>query len=149
MEQKLILIRGLPGSSKTTLAMKMHKETGIIPISTDDFFNKNGEYKWNYKFLKAAHQWCFGMTAFELFCGRSVVVHNTFIEKWSMEMYIDFAHSIGVEWEILEPNTKWKFNVEECAKRNTHGVSESAVQKMMDRWEKTKDILEQFEKYKV
>lgn len=147
--RKLILVRGIPGSGKTTLAQKIAKENNAVLISADDFFNKDGEYKWDYKFISGAHKWCFGQVAFELFNNRSVIVHNTFTQKWEMEQYIDFAHSIGVEWEILEPNTKWKFDVEECAKRNTHGVSESAIQKMLDRWEKTKDILEQFEKYKV
>lgn len=48
----------------------------------------------------------------------------------------------GYEIQVLEPDTPWKFNPEECAKRNTHGVPLQAIERMLARWTPTEEILE-------
>lgn len=140
---KLTLIRGVSGSGKTTLAKKIQKEnTGSVIISADDFFEReDGVYAFNFKLLKAAHQYCFGQTFFYLSRGTDVIVHNTFTQKWEICPYIETAHALNFEWEILEPKTKWKSDADGCAEKNVHGLNEAMIQKMLDRWESTKDIL--------
>ena len=145
---QLKVIRGIPGSGKSYLSAKLGKEIDAVVISTDDFFMVNGEYKFDYRYISVAHKWCHGIVAYNLMRGKSVIVNNTFTCAWEIVPYIDMAHQLGIVWEILEPTTKWRYNVEECVKRNTHNVPEATIQKMMDRFEKTSDLLKAFEKYR-
>lgn len=147
---KLTIVKGLPGSGKTTLALKLTKEKNGVAVAADDFFtHEDGSYKWSGKLIKAAHEWCLGVSFYHLSRGKDVFVHNVFAQKWTAEKFIDFAHENGYDWDIIEPTTKWKFDVPELAKRNTHGLSEAMIQKIHDSWEPTKDILKAFEKYRA
>lgn len=147
---KLTLVRGIPGSSKTTLATKLAKENGGVAVSADDFFtHDDGNYKFNFSLIRAAHQYCLGKIFYHLSRGEDVYAHNTYTQKWEMEMTIDIASQAGYDWDIVEPTVKWRYDVEECARKNTHGVPLATIQKMKDRFESTKDILKAFEKYRV
>ena len=146
---KLTIVRGVSGSGKTTLANKLASETGAVVVSADDFFEVDGRYKFSFGFLSSAHSYCLGMVAYHLFRGKSVIVANTFTQKWEMERYVDLAFNIKCPWEIVEPTTKWKNDAAQLAKKNVHNVPEAAIQKMLDRFEKTSDILKAFEKYEV
>ena len=53
--RELVLMRGLPGSGKSTKAKKIAGERGVI-YSTDDFFMVNGEYKYNPKMIVEYHE---------------------------------------------------------------------------------------------
>lgn len=153
-QNKLIISRGLPGSGKTTLASKLCQQdidSGLnaVMIAADDFFTVNGEYKFDFKLINAAHQYCFGTAFFHLSRGCNVYVHNTSTQRWQIEPYVDLACKNGYQWHIIEPTTKWRYDVSECTKRNTHGVPEATIQKMKDQWESTKDLLKAFEKYEI
>ena len=37
--------------------------------------------------------------------------------------------------EIVEPNTPWKFNAKELAKRNSHDVPQEVIEKMIEKWD--------------
>lgn len=144
---KLILIRGIPGSGKSTLAEKLAKEIeDCVIVEADDFFTLDGEYKFNFGLIKAAHQYCFGKAFYNLYRGKNVIVSNTFTQKWEIAPYVETAFMSNFEWEIVEPKTKWKSNPNECAEKNVHGLQEAIIQKMKDRWESTKDLMEYFEK---
>lgn len=146
---KLIVVRGISGSGKSTLAQKLHDaDENSVMVAADDFFMVDGEYKFTFSLIQMAHNWCSGTAFYHLLRGKNVYVHNTFCERWQIEPYIDFAHKNGYEWEILEPTTKWRYDVAECAKRNTHGVPEATIQKMFDKWVPTKQLMKDFEKYK-
>ncbi|XP_036108867.1 NEDD4-binding protein 2-like 1 isoform X4 [Molossus molossus] len=55
----LYLLRGLPGSGKTTLARQLqHDFPRALIFSTDDFFfTEDGAYEFNPDFLEEAHEW--------------------------------------------------------------------------------------------
>lgn len=54
--QKITFIRGIPGSSKTTMALKLNAKL----VEAEQFFeNRNSEYKQDrQRFIRDAHSWC-------------------------------------------------------------------------------------------
>ena len=54
MSKELILVRGIPGSGKSTFA----KSLGGTHFETDKFFMVDGEYKFDGTKIKEAHKWC-------------------------------------------------------------------------------------------
>ena len=83
----LVLVRGLPGSGKTTLAKKIAKLAKAKHLEADMFFEKTGEYVFDVRFLREAHSWCKKEAAIALEKGIPVVVSNTFAKIWEMEDY--------------------------------------------------------------
>lgn len=77
-QPRLLILRGTPGSGKSTIAE--HFETaGFFPISVDDFFTGvDGVYRFDPNKLKDAHAYCLNRIVNLLQYGKDVVVHNTF-----------------------------------------------------------------------
>uniref|UniRef100_A0A2K6FUX9 NEDD4 binding protein 2 like 2 n=1 Tax=Propithecus coquereli TaxID=379532 RepID=A0A2K6FUX9_PROCO len=107
LQKLLILLRGLPGSGKTTLSRILlgQSRDGIV-FSTDDYFRHQDGYRYNVNQLGDAHDWN----------------QNRAIGK-------------GYRVEFHEPETWWKFDPEELEKRNKHGVSRKKIAQMLDRYE--------------
>jgi len=122
-KQKLTLVRGVPGSGKTTLAKKIDAHL----MEADLFFiNQKGEYNFSSKLIKEAHAWCQLETKRMLRSGHSVVVANTFVRHWEMDFYLKLASKEGVEVEIIEAQGNYK---------NVHGVSDEVVERMRNQYE--------------
>ena len=92
----LILLRGVPGSGKTTLGktiLRCLSSDDPDVISADDFFvNEKGEYIFDPTKLKEAHaqsqQRCATKMKNEF---SRIVVANTFTQKWEMDAYYEMA----------------------------------------------------------
>lgn len=122
---KLILIRGVPGSGKTTMA-KLFEAQGYAHYEADQYFLIDGEYKYDRKLLGNAHEACQHNAIASMMMGESVVVSNTFIRKWEMQPYIDAANRMGYEVHIIKAEGRFK---------NIHGVPDTVVNMMADRYE--------------
>lgn len=96
MIKTLILIRGTSGSGKSTLAKKIadNSKAKSVHFEADQFFVRNGEYKFNGKLLPIAHKRCFENTkkALDDDSTEFVIVSNTFVKKWEIQPYIDLAN---------------------------------------------------------
>lgn len=132
MALQLILIRGLPGSGKSTMAESMIKDDpGLRWTETDKYFiDHNGEYKFDPRELSDAHAWCQELTESNLAEGVSTVVSNTFSRKWEMQPYIDMAKSHKAELVIHEAQGNWK---------SVHNVPQHTIDAMKNRWEQVTD----------
>ena len=127
MLQTLILIRGIPGSGKTTLAKSFARALNFCHYEADQYFlSGQGEYVFEPKYLELAHRRCFLNTKEALEAGHSVIVSNTFTRKWEMEPYKNLAASLGVQVSVLICNNEFQ---------NIHGVPEAKVQQMKERFE--------------
>ncbi|XP_021340102.1 uncharacterized protein LOC110441305 isoform X2 [Mizuhopecten yessoensis] len=134
-----VMLRGLPGSGKSTLARKLQHTTskpGVV-LSSDDYFIQNGIYRFEPHLLSEAHEWNRLRTIQNLHNGCTpVVVDNTNTQVWEMKPYIKQAQKFGYDISFLEPDTQWKFQPKELARRNTHGVPLSKIRMMLERYEK-------------
>ena len=117
----LYLIRGVPGSGKTTYA----KTLGIKDhYEADMWFDANGGY--NSDNIALAHEWCQLRTMEAMEAGRPCVVSNTFIRLWEMEYYKAVAERLGYEVREVVMRGEWQ---------NVHGVPEDKVRQMRERFE--------------
>jgi hypothetical protein len=129
----LILLRGIPGSGKTTLAeIILQNPSNSKPeiLSADDFFiNQEDEYIFDSAKIKEAHNYCQFRCSERMRQNISrIVVANTFTQKWEMDIYYDMAerynyriHSIIVE--------------NRHGNENIHGVPSEKINKMKERFE--------------
>ena len=118
-ENEIVLIRGLPGTGKTTLAKTM---VGYAHFEADMFLEFDGVYVYDPSKIKAAHDWCVASAKFALEQNKNVVVSNTLVKIWEMKRYID----LGFPFRIIELTKRWK---------NIHGVPEDKIEIMEKNWE--------------
>lgn len=126
---KLLIIRGVPGSGKSTMAEKLCLE-GVYDsfLEADMFFTEdNGHYDFDPTKLPQAHEWCFSSVCRGLKEGWNVIVSNTFSRLWEMEKYISFCKENNIPFEVVEATGNYQ---------NIHGVPTHVVHKMKSRWEK-------------
>lgn len=124
---KLILIRGISGSGKTTYAKKlMNNDPSLSHYEADMFFYNNGNYNFDPSKLKDAHAWCKNKTEEDLRNGKSVIVSNTFTQKWEIEPYIQIGKKYKADIIIKKATGNYQ---------NVHGVPPEALERMRARWE--------------
>lgn len=134
MKKKLRLIRGLPGSFKSTLAA----ELGPF-IEADEFWvvpTEEDWYRWDSRFVKNAHEWCFALVIKYLFVHRfdEITVSNTFTTVREMRRYLQLCLDYDIELEILEPDNPDRYDIQLCFERNIHNVPLEAISAMRKRW---------------
>lgn len=128
MKTNVFLIRGLPGSGKTTYANHVLKAEVIC--EADDYFTRNGVYKFNPEQLTDAHNACFNKFVEAVKHNKKTAVCNTFSRYWELKKYIEFCKSNNIKFIIIKMNSQYN---------NVHGVPESAVENMRKRWERVKN----------
>lgn len=81
----LVVIRGLPGSGKSTFA----KTLGYYHFEADQYFTDlNDEYHFDPAKLKEAHEWCQNSVFEALNRGQDTVVSNTFTRLWKCSLIL-------------------------------------------------------------
>ncbi|WP_375749834.1 ATP-binding protein [Vibrio sp. HN007] len=127
MTQQFILIRGLPGSGKTTLAKKMKTQLGAKHYEADMYFeDRHGNYVYDASKIVSAHRWCQEQTKQALKEGHNVIVSNTFVQQWEMKVYEDMASEEGIELSVFICNGEYQ---------NIHNVPEEVIDRMRQNWE--------------
>lgn len=122
---KLTLIRGLPGSGKSTYAKDCFP-TSLL-FEADQYFMCDGKYHWVGHLLRKAHGECYLNTLQALQLGYDVVVANTFIRLKDMQKYLNIPNVIPrVQVNIIEMLGNYT---------NTHNVPQEAIERMHSRWQ--------------
>lgn len=129
-QSALILLRGLPGSGKTTLA-KVLSENNTYPVfSVDDYFTNEitGEYIFNFQNNHLAYKQCEALANDAMQQAISkILVHNTFTMDWEMEPYFKLAAKFNYQLFIV---TVENYH----GHQNVHEVSDEQLQKMADKY---------------
>lgn len=121
---RLYIIRGAPGSGKTTLAQKFHEMGLVGSVFEADMFmtNSEGDYHFDPRRLKDCHKKCQDAVRLTLSRGESVAVSNTFTRLWEMEPYL------GMNYPTTVIRCEGAFG-------NIHGVPPEKVAEMRRRFE--------------
>ena len=98
---KVKILRGLPGSGKSTYAKKLAKE-GWLHFENDMYFMKNGKYVFDQAKAPAAANWCYRQFIQALLPGdKDVVVSNVFVTKKAIDRYVKTAKDMGADVEVI------------------------------------------------
>jgi hypothetical protein len=148
MNKRFKIIRGCPGSWKSTISKQFNEDAIYIGLvsglySTDDYFiRENGEYVFVGNLISKAHSWNKNRVQRAVDLDYDlVIVDNTHTQFWEMVPYITMGLENGYEVEFVEPDNIDKFDIDFLVNSNTHGVPRVAIEKMLKRWESTEDII--------
>ena len=125
---KLTIVRGLPGSGKTTTAKKIvadynREREKVIHVEADMFFIRDYHYEYKSHLTGYAHQYCESTAAYFLNQGFNIVVANTFITKRSVFVYYELASIMGAEFEIVNCDGEFE---------NIHEVPDEVLERMAE-----------------
>ena len=102
MNKALILIRGLPGSGKTTLAKILSGDVYPIYAEDDYYQEENGSYKWTSEKEIIAKRKCLENTSIALASGHNMVfVTNVFLTQEDLEPYLYLAKELKYRCHVL------------------------------------------------
>jgi predicted kinase len=133
MNKVLVLVRGIPGSGKSTFANLVWNNYAIC--EADKFFHdKEGNYNFDPSKLKQAHEWCQNEVETKMKDNQNnpqfypeIAVSNTFTQEWEMQAYFDLAKKYDYRvFSIIVENRHGSTNV--------HGVTDDTLKKMKDRF---------------
>lgn len=132
--KELYLIRGIPGSGKSTFAHHVWNDYAIC--EADKFFyDKEGNYNFDASKLKQAHEWCRNEVETRMKDNEAnpqyypeIVVSNTFTQEWEMEAYYELAKKYNyLVISIIVENRH--------GGKNVHGVPEEKLEQMRNRFQ--------------
>ena len=128
MKSTLYLIRGIPGSGKSSFAMQLFN-TGIIQhiFEADDYMHEGGLYVFKPEKLSYSHRMCQSNTVQSLIEGRSVAVSNTSTTEKEVETYRKIAEECNANFvSLIVENRHNGVNI--------HNVPEDKIQQMKQRF---------------
>jgi len=134
MSGVLFLVRGLPGSGKTSFASAIWNEYAVC--EADKFFyDKEGNYNFDPSKLKEAHTWCKNQVETRMIDHQNnqqyypeIAVSNTFTQEWEMEDYFKLAEKYGYKTVSLIIENRH-------GGKNVHGVPDDKIAIMKNRFQ--------------
>ena len=133
IQGELILLRGLPGAGKSTLAkviLQNRESDEPEVLSADDFYmTDGGVYEFDSSKLKEAHNYCQFRCSERMRQQKAkIVVANTFTQDWEMDEYFKMAERYNYRVHVVIVENRH-------GNQNIHGVPEDKLQKMKERFE--------------
>ena len=122
----MTILRGIPGSGKSTIAEAMQIASGAVICSADHYFMKEGEYKFNHTLLETAHKMCQDKALEAMSNDISVIIDNTNLLPDHIKVYINMAQKFRATVQLIQVHT----NVDTAVARNVHNVPSGAIRNM-------------------
>jgi predicted kinase len=125
MEKDLILLRGLPGCGKSTLAKLLNGYT----CTADDYHMKDGVYMWKAENTSKAHDECQRKCEKYMELDMSpVIIANTSTTEKELESYYKMAKKY--KYKVFSLVVENRHNG-----KNEHNVPEETIKKMTERFQ--------------
>lgn len=150
---KVIIMRGLPGSGKSTWVAQNTDPKTTVVCSADNFlYDADGKYNWTPERLGKAHQACHDkficwlnhpMDGDNGIAPTTIVVDNCNLTNRDMRFYIEAAEKAGAEIEIRTIHTEPKV----AMGRQLHGVPAEKYHLLVQRL--TMPLRPDWQKYEV
>ena len=121
----LYIVRGLPGSGKSTFAHSK-RFAGALVLENDMYHVKDGKYKFDRENMPDAIYWCQEACRNALEHGMDVVVANTFTKPEYIKIFEEMAKHYGHEFKVLKCTGNWQ---------NVHNVPEDVLNAMRSGWQ--------------
>lgn len=118
----ITIIRGVPGSGKTTFAKKIE----ALHLENDMFCMQDGSYEFCFDKIPERANLCLQMATMAVENDADVVVSNTFTQLWEMQPYVDLAEEYAADLVVYKMNNNFK---------SIHNVPDYAIERMYNRWE--------------
>ena len=135
MNRTLILLRGVPGAGKSTVANAIWNEYAVCEADKYFIDKETREYRFDATKLKDAHEWCRSQVEIRMKDNQvnsqfypEIVVSNTFTQEWEMQAYFDLAKRY--DYAVISLIVENRHGGE-----NVHGVPADKVQAMRDRFQ--------------
>jgi predicted kinase len=134
MSKLLVLLRGLPGSGKSSFAKHMWSDF-VICEADQFFYDSDGNYNFDPSKLRDAHKYC--KDKVETFMSDNeknsqfypeIIVSNTFTREWEMDEYFKLAKKYNYQVVSLIVENRH-------GNKNVHGVPDSKIEEMRNRFE--------------
>jgi hypothetical protein len=134
MTKVLFLLRGLPGSGKTSLAHHIWSH-GVICEADKYFYNEDGKYVFDASKLGEAHKWCQNEVEIRMKDNQvnpqyypEIVVSNTSTTEKELQPYIDLAEKYGYMVVSLVVENRH-------GNKSVHNVPDETMEKMRNRFQ--------------
>lgn len=119
-EKRMIIIRGLPSSGKSSKAKSLAGDVGKV-FSTDEYWyrvncpDKPNEYSFDKLILKEAHEWNIARTHKSIDEGYPLIIVDNVnaVSNHFCCAYARYAHLKSYQVEIQEPDTPWWLKIRE------------------------------------
>lgn len=145
MNRKVFILRGLPGSGKSTWAARKLEEypdhfTRPRIRSADDYFQTRDGYKFDPTKLQEAHNECLlcytkdicdGYYKADKYNQFDIILDNTNTTALEIAPYLRVAQAFGWDVEIVE----FPCTLHDSLSRNIHDVPLRTIERMRDRME--------------
>lgn len=128
--KKLIILRGIPGSGKTTHAHELmqyyiKENKNVAHFEADMFFTKpDGTYNWKPNMVGVAHKWCKDKVRNALNTNDVVIVANTNLTKTEVDTYVEIGKAAGADIDIQRLTGNYQ---------NVHKVPDKTLRKMKEK----------------
>jgi len=126
----MLIIRGLPGSGKSTFAqliLQMIVEP-TVHAEADKFFDIFHEGKFIPARIQDAHAWCKNQVEKAIEDRENVIVSNTFTREWEYAEYLTMAESANNNVFVVTMNNVF-------GNESIHAVPVETINKMRERFQ--------------
>ena len=130
-EKNLILLRGLPGAGKSSLAKILSEDYKYPVFAIDDYFTnpQTGIYNFNFSENHLAYKQCTSKTENAMLTNtQKIFIDNTFTLAWELEPYFELARNYNYTIHVITVE-KYHNN------KNIHEVSELQLKKMAEKYQ--------------
>ena len=135
---RLQIIRGLPGSGKTTLALKRYPH--LMRIETDMYFNRRGAYRFTKENNRNAVEWFHEEVENMCYAGLDFVVTGVLAAHTErLDEVIDTAYTLGYDVYIKTLTSQYS---------GIHGVPEKHFEGMKKSFCKENELKSKYKKFK-